>query len=73
MERFRDCIGGYSWIPYAALLPGERVLHGDAMAQQGSERASAAPGKAAAVANRGFHTLSDDIDDDGHDGIRVWW
>ena len=73
MERFRDCIGGYSWIPDAALLPGERVLHGDAMAQQGGKRALEAPGKAAAVANRGFHTLSDDIDDGGHDGIWAWW
>ena len=73
MERFRDCIGGYSWIPDAALLLGERVLHGDAMAQQGGKRALEASDKAAVVADRGFHTLSDDIDDDGHDGNRVWW
>ena len=32
-------IPGDSWVPDAALLPGERVLHGDAVAQQGSERA----------------------------------
>ena len=72
MERFRDCIGGYSWIPDAALLPGERVLHGDAMAQQGGKRALAAPGKAAAVADRGFTAFYITIDDDGRDGRQAW-
>ena len=72
MGWFRDCIGGYSWIPDAALLPGERVLHGDAMAQQGSERASAAPGKAAAVADRGFTAFYITIDGDDPDGRQAW-
>ena len=65
-------IPGDSWVPDAALLPGERVLHGDAVAQQGSERASAAPGKAAAVADRGFTAFYITIDDDGRDGSRAW-
>ena len=72
MERFRDGIGGYSWIPDAALLPGERVLYRDAVAQHGGERASAAPGKAAAVADRGFTAFYITIDDDGRDGSRAW-
>ena len=66
-------IPGDSWVPDAALLPGERVLHGDAMAQQGSERASAAPGKAAAVADRGFTACSVDILFSRNDGIHDWW
>ena len=65
-------IPGDSWVPDAALLPGERVLHGDAMAQQGSERASAAPGKAAAVADRGFTAFYITIDDDGRNSSRAW-
>ena len=73
MERFGDCIGGYSWIPDAGLLPGERVLHGDAMAQQGGERAIKAPGKAAAVANRGFTAFSVDILTHRLDGNHDWW
>ena len=72
MERFRDCIGGYSWIPDAGLLPGEWVLHGDAVAQQGSERASAASGKTAAVADRGFTAFYITIDVHGRDGSRAW-
>ena len=67
-----DYIPGDSWVPDAALLPGERVLHGDAVAQQGSERASAAPGKAAAVADRGFTAFYITIDDDGRDGRQAW-
>ena len=63
---------GDPWVPDAALLPGERVLHGDAVAQQGSERASAAPGKAAVVADRGFTAFYITIDDDGRDGSRAW-
>ena len=65
-------IPGDSWVPDAALLPGERVLHGDAVAQQGSERASAAPGKAAAVADRGFTAFYITIDGDGRDGRQAW-
>ena len=65
-------IPGDSWVPDAALLPGERVLHGDAVAQQGSERASAAPGKAAAVADRGFTAFYLTIDGDGSDGRQAW-
>ena len=73
MERFRDCIGGYSWIPDAALLPGERVLHRDAVAQQGGKRAFKASGKAAVVADRGFTAFSVDILFPRNDGIHDWW
>ena len=65
-------IPGDSWVPDAALLPGERVLHGDAVAQHGGERASAAPGKAAAVADRGFTTFYITIDGDDPDGRQAW-
>ncbi len=65
-------IPGDPWVPDAALLPGERVLHRYAMAQQGSERASAAPGKAAAVADRGFTAFYITIDGDGRDGRQAW-
>ena len=66
-------IPGDSWVPDAALLPGERVFHGDAVAQHGGERASAAPGKAAAVADRGFTAFSVDILFPRPGGIHDWW
>ena len=65
-------IPGDPWVPDAALLPGERVLHGDAVAQQGSKRALAAPGKAAVVADRGFTAFYITIDDDGRNSSRAW-
>ena len=67
------CISRDSWVPDAALLPGEWVFHSDAVAQQGGERASAAPGKAAAVADRGFTAFSVDILFPRRDGIHDWW
>ena len=66
-------IPGDSWVPDAALLPGEWILHGDAVAQQRSKRALAAPGKAAAVADRGFTAFSVDILFSRNDGIHDWW